>query len=186
MQAQKKILLLITLFAIVILGVLLMLQKPSEFFGKNLTLRSGIVSGIQKQVEERHMGDPHDPVSRDQKTYTSIANFQLNGTPILAKFKDPYQINEGDYLKVSGVQTPEYFDVIAYRNETLKVTGSNSWIVTAGAGILFACFAAFLFLFVIKEPKWYEQIIFLGFIGIGMFLVARGFFIKEALGLLDT
>jgi hypothetical protein len=185
MNPNKSLIFLLSLFAVVALGVLLMIQKPSQLFGKNLTLRSGVVTGIQKEVQERRLGDPDDPVTREQKTYTYVAKFQLDGQSFVAKFKDPYQINEGDYLKVSGIQAANFFDVIAYRNVTLKVDGSNSWLITVLAGSGFACFAGFLFLFVIQDPKWYEQLIFLGFIGIGLYLIARGFFIKEALDLLN-
>ena len=86
------------------LGVIFaMLFKPSELLGKKLDVKRGVVSTIQKEVEERITGDPHDAATRDLKMYTYIAKFDLNGAPIVAKFQEPYQINEGDRLTVCGV-----------------------------------------------------------------------------------
>ena len=168
------------------LGVIFaMLFKPSELLGKKLDVKRGVVSTIQKEVEERITGDPHDAATRDLKMYTYIAKFDLNGAPIVAKFQEPYQINEGDRLTVCGVQTETYFDVIAYRNETLHYTGSNVWWMMCLAGIVFALFGGFLFFKVIQEPQWYEQAFFLGVFGVSRFLVIRGLFIKEALELLN-
>jgi hypothetical protein len=185
MIAKKPFITQFILFIVALMGVVMMSFKPSEFFGKPLTIKSGKVSGIEKQVEERSIGDPHDPVTKDMKTYTYIANFQLNGNPIVAKFQDPYQINEGDMLRVSGVETAQYFDVVAYRNETLQYTGSNSWWISGLVGISFASFAAFIFFRLMKDPQWYEQLFIIVMIGVGIFLVIRGFYIKEALDLLN-
>jgi hypothetical protein len=166
-------------------GVLIMAFKPSELFGKKLATRSGVVSGIQKVVEERQIGDPHDPMVKDMKAYTYVAQFNLGGAPIVAKFQDPYKINEGDRLTVCGEQNEKFFDVVAYKNETMQYTGSNSWFITAFAGIFFAVFGGFIYFRVIQEPQWYEQLFFLGIFGVGMFLVMRGLYIKEALDLLN-
>jgi LPXTG-motif cell wall-anchored protein len=87
-------------------------------------------------------------------------------------------------LRVSGVQTEQFFDVVAYRNETLQYTGSNSWWMTALAGLVFAIVAALIFFRTIQEPQWYEQVFFLILFSVGVILVFRGFYIKEAIDLL--
>jgi hypothetical protein len=185
MIAKKKLIAQLMILIIAIGGVLLMSIKPSVLFGKSLTTRAGVVSGIEKAVEERHIGDPHDPLVKDLKAYTYITKFQLGGSPIVAKFQDPYQINEGDMLRVSGVQTEQFFDVVAYRNETLQYTGSNSWWMTALAGLVFSVVAALIFFRAIQDPRWYEQAFFLLLFGVGVFLVLRGFYIKQAINLLE-
>jgi hypothetical protein len=184
MNTKKKLIAQLMILIIALGGVLLMSLKPSVLFGKSLTTRAGVVSGIEKAVEERNIADPHDPIVKDLKAYTYIAKFQLGGSPIVAKFQDPYQINEGDMLRVSGVQTEQFFDVLAYRNETLQHTGSNSWWMTALAGLIFALAAALIFFRVIQDPRWYEQGFFLLLFGVGVFLIFRGFYIKEAIDLL--
>jgi len=185
MNTKKKLIAQLMILIIALGGVLLMSFKPSTLFGKSLTTRAGIVSGIEKAVEERNIGDPHDPMVKDLKAYTYIAKFQLGDSPIVAKFQDPYQINEGDRLRVSGVQTEQFFDVVAYRNETKQYIGSNSWWMTALAGLLFAFVAALIFFRAIQDPRWYEQAFFLLLFGVGIFLVLRGFYIKEAIDLLS-
>jgi hypothetical protein len=184
MNTKKKLIAQLMILIIALGGVLLMSFKPSVLFGKSLTTRVGVVSGIEKAVEERLVTDPHETFSKDLKAYTYIAKFQLGGSPIVAKFQDPYQINEGDMLRVSGVQTEQFFDVVAYRNETLQYTGSNSWWMTALAGLVFAIVAALIFFRTIQEPQWYEQVFFLILFSVGVILVFRGFYIKEAIDLL--
>ncbi len=185
MSAKKKLIAQLMMLIIVLGGVLLMTFKPSTIFGKSLTTRAGVVSGIEKAIEERHIADPHDPIVKDLKAYTYIAKFQLGNTPIVAKFQDPYQIDEGDILRVSGVQEEQFFDVIAYRNETKQYTGSNSWWMTALAGLVFAVTAGFIFFRVIEDPRWYEQAFFMLLFGVSVFLIFRGFYIKEAIDLLQ-
>ena len=185
MIAKKRFIAQLIVLIIALVGVVMMSLKPSEIFGKHLTIKSGKVSGIEKTVEERHIADPHDPVTKDMKAYTYIANFQLNGNPIVAKFPDPYKINEGDMLRVIGVETAQYFDVVAYRNETQQYTGPNTWWISSLVGVSFASFAAFIFFRLMKDPQWYEQLFIIVMIGVGIFLVIRGFYIKEAIDLLN-
>ena len=183
---RKKLFFARLILLIITLGVVLAMSfKPSELFGKKLSIHSGIVRGIEKNIEERDVINPQDPVSKKSTTYTYVAKFDLDGTPIIAKFQEPYKIDEGHKLSVSGVQTNEYFEVIAYRNETIQYTGSNSWWLTSLAGIAFAIFAGFIYFRLVQDPQWYEQFVLLGFIGVGIFLVFRGLFIKEALELLS-
>jgi len=184
METNKRLIWQLMLVIVALGGVLLMSFKPSELFGKSIALRTGVVSEIQKQVEQRQPHDPHDELVKDIRTYTYIAKFLLNGSPIVAKFQDPYQIDEGDVLHVSGIQTAQYFDVLAYRNETKQFTGSNKWWASALAGFAFALAAVLIFFNLIQEPKWYEQFFFLTLFSIGVFLIIRGFYIKEALDML--
>lgn len=184
MHTKKRFIAQLMLVIVALGGVLLMSFKPSELFGKSLSMRTGVVSEIQKQVEERQPHDPQDPWVKDIRAYTYIAKFSLNGSPIVAKFQDPYHIDEGDVLRVSGVQTPQYFDVLAYRNESKQFTGSNNWLGSALVGLAFALIAVFIFFNLVQEPKWYEQAFFLALFSVGAFLVLRGFYIKEALDLL--
>jgi hypothetical protein len=57
--------------------------------------------------------------------------------------------------------------------------------MTALAGLLFAFVAALIFFRAIQDPRWYEQAFFLLLFGVGIFLVLRGFYIKEAIDLLN-
>ena len=186
MNIKKRFFLQMILLILVIGAAFMMTFKPSGLFGQKLSTQSGIVQGLNNTVEEHIVKDTQDVRKEIQKTYTYMAQFQLDGQPMVAKFKDPYQINEGDYIQVSGVQTAEYFDVVAYRNDTLQYTGSTSWWATALAGLVFSCATGFIYFQKITIPKWYENGFFLIFFGVGIFLIVRGFFIKEALDLLNT
>ena len=167
---RKKLFFFRLILLMITLGVVLAMSfKPSELFGKKLSIHSGIVRGIEKNIEERDVINPQDPVSKKSTTYTYVAKFDIDGTPIIAKFQEPYKIDEGDKLSDSGVQ----------------YTGSNSWFLTSLAGIAFALFAGFIYFRLVQDPQWYEQLTLLGFIGVGIFLVFRGLFIKEALELLS-
>jgi hypothetical protein len=166
-------------------GVLLMTFKPSDLFGQKLSLRSGVVSGMQKKVEEHITVDSND-VRKQYITYTYIAQFELSGEPFMAKFNVPYKINDGDLIKVSGAQKEDYFEVIAYRNDTQNHTNTSSWWTTALAGLIFAGATVFIYFQLVKEPQWYENIFFLALFGVGVFLMLRGLFIKEAITLLNN
>ncbi len=159
--------------------------KPSDLFGQKLSSRSGVVSGMQKTVEEHITVDSND-VRKKYISYTYIAEFQLGDEPFMAKFNIPYQINDGDLIKVSGVQKADYFDVIAYRNDTQNHTNTSSWWTTALAGLIFACAIVLIYFQGVKEPQWYENIFFLAIFGVGVFLILRGLFIKEAITLLNN
>lgn len=171
--------------SICLLGVcILMLFKPSTIVGKNLSVLSGTVTGLQSVVEERLVGDPHDVMVKDIKTYTYIAKFTLGSKEITASFKDPYKIAEGDRIEVSGVQKPGVFEVAAYRNYTQNYTGSDSWIVVSLVGLGFLFAALYIYFFQIESPVWYEQLGFSLFCLVGLGVIHRGLFIKEALDLL--
>lgn len=161
--------------------------KPSALFGQTLEVKSGVVTHLQSQTVERYMDQGLDPHKRpDMKAYTYISKFSLNASPIVAMFNIQPEINEGDTLMVSGIQKEDFFEVLAYRNETKDITGSNPWKSSVIAAILFALFAGVLYFFVLKQALLIEQILLLGFIGLGLFLIARAYLIKEALQLLSS
>jgi len=87
MNTKKKLIAQLMILIIALGGVLLMSLKPSVLFGKSLTTRAGVVSGIEKAVEERNIADPHDPIVKDLKAYTYIAKFQLAVVPLWQSFK---------------------------------------------------------------------------------------------------
>ena len=179
MNIKKRFFLQMILLILVIGAAFMMTFKLSGLFGQKLSTQSGIVQGLNNTVEEHIVKDTQDVRKEIQKTYTYMAQFQLDGQPMVAKFKDPYQINEGDYIQVSGVQTAEYFDVVAYRNDTLQYTGSTSWWATALAGLVFSCATGFIYFQKITIPKWYENGFFLIFLEWVSFSSFEGFLSKK-------
>jgi hypothetical protein len=184
MHSNKRLISILAIFFASLLGVMLMTMKPSEIFGKNLILKSGVVSGLETDKYLKSRPNTEE-FNEHMKSYTYVAKFYLDGnTPLLASFNFMPEINEGDRIRVSGLQKASSFEVIAFRNETRQVTVTRSWKTSLIAATLFSIFSAFIFFFVIKEPRVIEQIIFVGFIGLGLFLIARSMMIKEALEML--
>ena len=66
---RKKLFFFRLILLMITLGVVLAMSfKPSELFGKKLSIHSGIVRGIEKNIEERDVINPQDPVSKKSTT----------------------------------------------------------------------------------------------------------------------
>lgn len=161
--------------------------KASSLGGIQLKTLSGQVTGLQSKVEETIDHDPHDSLLRFapvRRVY--VANFQLDGTPIEAKFQGPYKIAEGDRLTVSGyAQAGQSFDVVAYKNHTQTFTGSNNWLVACLVGLAFAIAAIFIQMRLMSPSSTIGQVMMVVFVLTGLYIVYRGLLIREALALLE-
>lgn len=181
----------ILILGVFLLGIVLMYAiKASSLGGIELKTLSGQVTGLQSKVEETIDHDPHDSLLRFapvRRVY--VANFQLDGTPIEAKFQGPYKIAEGDRLTVSGSaqagQNGQTFDVIAYKNHTQTFTGSNNWIVACLVGLAFAIGAIFIQMRLMSPESTIGQVMMVVFVLTGLYIVYRGLLIREALSLLE-
>lgn len=162
-----------------------MLFKASEILGKPLTLQAGIVRDLQKDIEEIYINNPDDAAVKSNVSPLYIAQFSLGEQLIIAKFQSPFRIHQGDALRVSGVQKKDFFEVVAYRNDTLNIAGSQSWWGSVIAGVSVMLLILLIYLRFLTEPRAIEQIFLLGFFCIGIVLILRGFYIKEAIDLLN-
>lgn len=161
-------------------------MKASNLSGIQLVTHSGVVDGLNSEVEEHIDHDPVDTNLRflpPRKVY--VAHFTLNGRAIEAKFQMPFQIANGDEVSVSGYTKNNFFNVLAFRNESSKVIQSNSWKVALGAGIGFSILSLIILIKLFNEQSMVFPQILLGiFVGIGLYIANYGLLVKQARDLL--
>lgn len=160
--------------------------KPIRLLPLAVTSLSGVVTNLHKELLE--YVNPEKPTHDHSSVYYQrffVSKFNIDGKTIEAKFSTPMAIHDGDIIIVSGYTKGELFQVLAYRNQTQKVSGNENWIVL--------CFGALFFLAIaigllnsplVIEGALVPKLFLFGFTGVALYMGYRALLIREALKLL--
>jgi hypothetical protein len=170
-----------------LLGALLMSLKPSSFLTSSVSAISGKVSNLNNGLLE--YVNPEKPTHDDSSVYYQrffISTFNLDDRAIEAQFSTQMVIQNGDNVTVSGYPKGERFQVLAYVNQTQKVSGRENWL-TLGLGALFflAIALGLLNSELVAEGELVPQFLLIGFVGVALYMAYRALLIREAIALLQ-
>jgi len=170
-----------------LLGALLMSLKPSSFLTSSVSAISGKVSNLNNGFLE--YVNPEKPTHDDSSVYYQrffISTFNLDDRAIEAQFSTQMVIQNGDNVTVSGYPKGERFQVLAYVNQTQKVSGRENWL-TLGLGALFflAIALGLLNSELVAEGELVPQFLLIGFVGVALYMAYRALLIREAIALLQ-
>jgi hypothetical protein len=179
-------LLIIAIF--ILLGVFFMtFSKPSALLSSSVKSISGIVSNLQNELLE--YVNPEKPTHDHSSVYYQrfyISSFHLGDQAIEAKFSSPMKIGDGDSVTVSGYQTKTAFQVLAYRNQTQQVAGSENWVMLILGALFFLAVAiGLLNSELVSEGALIPKLFLSGFVLVATYMAYRALLIREAIGLLQ-
>ena len=170
------------------MGALLMTLKPSSFLTSSVSTISGTVSNLNNELLE--YVNPEKPTHDHSSVYYQrffISEFTLGDRAIEAKFSTPMVVGDGDTVTVSGYQKGNGFQVLAYANQTQKVSQHENWIVLGLGAIFFLAIAVGLLNSeLVAEGALVPKIFLLGFVGVAMYMGYRALLIREAISLLQS
>ncbi|WP_353432729.1 hypothetical protein [Polynucleobacter sp. MWH-UH23A] len=186
MKKLKPTLLFILLFSL--LGILLMtITKPSRFLSTSISATSGIVSNLNNELLE--YVNPEKPTHDHSSIYYKrfyISKFKLGDQAIKATFSSPMVIANGDELTVSGYQKDSGFQVLAYKNQTQKMSHHENWLVLAvGALFFFAVAIGLLNSEIVSEGELVPKLFLFGFTVVAVYMGYRALLIREAIKLIS-
>ena len=96
-------------------------------------------------------------------------------------------VGDRDTVTVSGYQKGNGFQVLAYANQTQKVSQHENWIVLGLGAIFFLAIAVGLLNSeLVAEGALVPKIFLLGFVGVAMYMGYRALLIREAISLLQS
>ena len=175
------------IFTLALLGVLLIMLKPSSILTSSVSTISGTVSNLNQELLE--YVNPEKPTHDHSSVYYKrfyISTFNVDDRAIEAKFSTPMVINNGDAITVSGYPKGDRFQVLAYANQTQQVSSHENWIVL-GLGALFFLAVALGLLNsqLVSEGELAPKLFLLGFVGVAMYMGYRALLIREAVALLQ-
>lgn len=181
--------LLITLLG---LGTLFMsATKPSTsnaFLSSSVSAISGTVSNLNNELLE--YVNPEKPTHDDSPQYFQrfyISKFNLNHQQIEAKFSSPMKIADGDQLTVSGYAKGNLFQVLAYENQTQKVSSHENWVVLALGALFFLAVAiGLLNSELLIEGALVPKLFLFGFSLVAIYMGYRALLIREAIKLVSS
>ncbi|MBU3589105.1 hypothetical protein [Polynucleobacter sp. 80A-SIGWE] len=165
-----------------------MTLKPSSFLTSSVSTISGTVSNLNNELLE--YVNPEKPTHDHSSVYYQrffVSKFNLGDRGIEAKFSAPMAVSDGDTMTVSGFQKGDRFQVLAYANQTQKVSQHENWIVL-GLGALFflAIAVGLLNSELVAEGALVPKLFLLGFVGVAMYMGYRALLIREAISLLQN
>ena len=165
-----------------------MTLKPSLFLTSSVSAISGTVSNLNNELLE--YVNPEKPTHDHSSVYYQrffVSKINLGDRAIEAKFSTPMVVINGDTLKVSGYPKGNSFQVLAYTNQTQKVSKHENWIVL-GIGALFflAIAVGLLNSELVAEGALVPKLFLLGFVGVAMYMGYRALLIREAISLLQN
>ena len=100
-------------------------SKPSSLLSSSISSISGTVSNLNNELLE--YVNPEKPTHDHSSVYYKrffISKFNLGDKVIEARFSAPMQIADGDQIIVSGYQKGEVLQVLAYNNQTQRVSSN--------------------------------------------------------------
>jgi hypothetical protein len=165
-----------------------MILKPSSFLTSSVSAISGTVSNLNNELLE--YVNPEKPTHDHSSVYYQrffVSKFNLGDRAIEAKFLTPMVVSDGDTVTVSGFQKGGSFQVLAYTNQTQKVSRHENWIVL-GLGALFFLAVALGLLNseLVAEGAVVPKLFLIGFVGVAMYMGYRALLIREAISLLHN
>lgn len=164
------------------------IAKPSAFLSSSISAISGTVSNLNNELLEYVNPEKptHDHSSQYYKRFF-ISKFNLGDQVIEAKFSSPMKIAEGDQITVSGYQRDGTFQVLAYHNQTQKISHNENWIILSlGAILFFAVVIGLLNSELVMEGAIVPKLFLFGFSLVAIYMGYRALLIREAVKLLSN
>lgn len=163
-----------------------MTLKPSSFLTSSVSAISGTVNNLNNELLE--YVNPEKPTHDHSSVYYQrffISKFNLGERAIEAKFSTPMVVNDGDTITVSGYQKGNIFQVLAYANQTQRVSEHENWVVLGLGAIFFLAVAiGLLNSELVAEGAVVPKLFLIGFVGVGLYMGYRALLIRESISLL--
>ena len=163
-------------------------SKPSSFLSGSIGALSGTVSNLNNELLE--YVNPEKPTHDHSSVYYKrfyISKFNLGDKTIEAKFSAPMKIAEGDQITVSGYQKDSSFQVLAYNNQTQKVSSNENWIILGfGALFFFAVAIGLLNSELVIEGAIIPKLFLFGFTLVAIYMGYRALLIREAVKIISS
>jgi hypothetical protein len=179
---------LLYIFLFGFIGALFMFtSKSSALLTDSITKVSGTASNLSNELLEfvNHEKPTHDHSSIYYKRFY-VSKFNLDKQAIEATFSSPMKIQDGDQITVAGYQKDQSFQVLAYNNQTQKVTHHENWIVLGLGAIFFFAIAVWLLNSqLVLEGALIPKLFLLGFTLVGIYMGYRALLIREAIKLIS-
>lgn len=161
--------------------------KPSSFLTSSVSAISGKVSNLNNRLLE--YVHPEKPTHDHSSVYYQrffISTFNLDDRAIEAKFSTQMVIQNGDNVTVSGYPKGEHFQVLAYVNQTQKVSGRENWLALGLGALFFLAIAiGLLNSELVAEGELVPKFLLIGFVGVALYMGYRALLIREAIALLQ-
>ena len=162
--------------------------KPSTFLSNSIGTISGTVSNLNNELLE--YVNPEKPTHDHSSQYYQrffIYKFNLDNQNLEAKFSSPMKIADGDQLMVAGYAKGNLFQVLAYNNQTQKVSGHENWIVVALGALFFIAVAiGLLNSELLINGALVPKLFLFGFSLIAIYMGHRALLIREAIKLISN